>query len=119
LNSIEGISPELAIVFEFAREISLTLEELYDSLRLITISEPIYAANQRRKIAEAKTIKLSAEDQVIYDKRIAAKKDLEDIVKKLDKLKGSKNYEKLKAEYSLLVKAVGSIPGRSNKVSHK
>jgi hypothetical protein len=118
LNTISDISPQLAIVFEFNKEISLTPEELDDSLSLIAISEPEYAKNQRRSIATAKAIYLSSRDKVIYDKRTAAKKDLEDIVKELDKLRGSKDYEKLKAECSLLEKAVGSIPRGSNKVNH-
>jgi hypothetical protein len=118
LNKIGDISPQLAIVFEFTKEISLTLEELDYSLRHVTLSEPKYAENQRRSIAAAKTIDLSLEDKVIYNKRTTAKKDLEDIIKKLNKLKGSQDYEKLKAEYSLFAKAVGSISRGSNKVSH-
>lgn len=113
LHAITDLSPELAIVFTFAKEISYTPEQLEHLLRHVTVVEPKYAEIQRKKIAEAKAIVLTPEDTEIYNKRIAAKNDLELIVAMLSTLKN----EELKMKCKRLMKAVGSI--KNGKVNHE
>jgi hypothetical protein len=107
LNSIVELSPDIATVFEFEKEMSYTAEQLDDSLRDITLVEPAYAKRQRERIAAAKTIVLSPEDAKKYEIRIAAKKDIFPMAEKLGKLKGNARYEDLKLEYLRLARAVG------------
>jgi hypothetical protein len=116
LHSIVELSPDLATVLEFDRDLSRTPEELELLLKQVAITEPVYVAKQREKIAVARTIVLSAEDKERFELIIAARKDLASIKEKMNNFKGYTGYEGLKEKYMRLSRAVGMRS--KNKLDH-
>lgn len=116
LKAIVEISPDLALVFEYADDLA-TPERIEAAVKLYEKHNPMYAAFYKAKMAMVKAIVLSPEEARKLEIRIAAKKDLIPIVEILrDLSESNKDYKRLKTRCSILMKAVGSL--NKNKINH-
>jgi hypothetical protein len=119
LNAIVNISHEL--VFIHAYDMSLTPEGLDHTLRHFA---PDYQIKHKAKIATAKEIILTPEDQEAYRIRVVAKSDLPNILRLLTTLEKETDIAKpqldeLKAMYQKLSRAFGTVSTvESKKVDH-
>ena len=116
LHSIIEISPELAVLFKYADDLA-SPQRIEEAIACYKENNPAYVEVYKKKIAEARAITLTPEENRKFKIRMEAKKDIIPIVTKLSTFKGNEAYEELKAEYTRLARAIGVI-GRDNKIDH-
>ncbi|MDO8659860.1 MAG: hypothetical protein Q7K54_04665 [Candidatus Parcubacteria bacterium] len=116
LNAIVEISSDLEILF--TKDFDLSSEKnIENAIALYEQHNPGYVEIYKKKMADIKAIVLSPEEARKLKIRIAAKKDLTPIVEILrDLSESNKDYKRLKARCSILMKAVGSL--NKKKINH-
>lgn len=120
LLAIVDLSPDLAEKFKRADDLE-DPRRIENDIRTYEKYNPAYIPAYKAKIEAARAIVLAPEDQVKFEMRRAAKKDLVPIVAKLGILKKEKNisaekYGELNERYKNLAKALGNI--QQNRVNH-
>ncbi|MFA7252654.1 MAG: hypothetical protein WC027_02250 [Candidatus Paceibacterota bacterium] len=124
MEAITDISPNLATVFRHAKELSS------DVLVTMAVADfekynPSYVDTYKQKIAEARAIVLTSDEQKIFNTRESARRDISPIVALLKKIKDETNisaekYEELWRRRNAFELAIGSIKHLTNpgKVVH-
>jgi hypothetical protein len=120
LNAITELTPDLALLFEKARE----LEEpgrVEAAIKLYESQNPAYVEIYKAKIAKLRAIILSPEDTRKFEIRMAAKKDEAGIVDLVEKIRKETNISKerldaLQVRRKAISNAVGFI--NNNVVCH-
>lgn len=119
LNEIGDISDDLSKLFKRANELEdpERIEKEIEYYKKYNTSHlPIFEA----EMATIRAIVLTPDDQKRFNIRRAAKKDFDIITRKLDSVRGSLEYERLKKKCQKLQKALGNIDNdrNPNKVDH-
>ncbi|MES3032208.1 MAG: hypothetical protein V4699_03125 [Patescibacteria group bacterium] len=120
LNSIIDISPDLAITFEFADDIS-SEKRIASAVKSFEKFNPEYVEVYKKKIADVRAIVLSSGEKEKFEIRMAARRDIVPIMLKLSVLIKETNispekHQELKEQCKLLQKAIGGI--NKGKVNH-
>lgn len=120
LHSIEDISPDLSELFLFA-PILADPTRIEKDIQVYERHNPSYVTTYKEKIARLQAFVPSPEEKRIYEARIAARNDLNNVHKQFERIKNHSSFSAEQREvvikkYKQLSNAVGII--RNNKVIH-
>jgi hypothetical protein len=110
LEAIVELSPDLAMLFKYANELSDN--KILSNIKVYEAHNPSYVRVYREKMAHVKSIILSRDDNDKYIFRTGAIKARARILEALNAIpKTAKEYEELKKRYLRFGRAIGGLNG--------